>query len=518
MKCEQSSDGSLLGSLINERYRIVREIGRGDRGVVYAAYDERLKQEVALKVLAIRDSSDADSVARFFHEARLAAAMGHPNVVGTYDMGRLGDTRLFLAMPLLRGRSLRDVIDADAPMAGAEVVRLLRGAASGVDALHAKGLVHGDISPSNLFVEGLEHGAVITRILDFGLAVRGQSLGPSGDVYALAIVAYEMLTGLIPASPLLREHDGPKLGNDVQSVFRTALATEPERRYSSASEFVDNLEDAVCESATDTTRKVGRVSEVPSKPTAMALRPSDDIEALVIDIGPAIVDRREKLESHRNIVLRESVRSQRARSSLPTHHPSHRGLWVTFGLLAALLSGIFLWARESNESRELDKRAHAERAASMDRRPSAGLAPERPAIADIAKPTERDARQERDLIDAALPAANLPTSAERTPRHRGTGTSARRQRPTRAASDQANLLVGQGTKAFAQGNFSTAAARYRQAIEVDPGVAAAWRGLGLASEKLGKGREAKRAYLKYLRLRPHAADEAEIRNRVAALQ
>src|SRR3954451_6923420 len=148
-------------------YRIEELIGRGGMGVVYRAYDLRLKRTIALKLVVPELALDERFRARFARETELAMALEHPNVIPIYDAGDV-DGRLYLAMRLVPGSDLRKLLQAARSLEPARALAICRQVASALDAAHAKGLVHRDIKPSNVLLDEDEH----VYLADFGLTRR----------------------------------------------------------------------------------------------------------------------------------------------------------------------------------------------------------------------------------------------------------------------------------------------------------------------------------------------------------
>src|SRR5215831_12292602 len=145
-------------------YRIEDVIGRGGMGVVYRAYDLRLKRTVALKLITPELALDERFRKRFVREMELAIALEHPNVVPIHDAGDV-DGRLYLAMRVVDAGDLRTLLRSEGPLGQARALAICRQVANALDAAHAKGLVHRDVKPSNVLLDQGEH----VYLADFGL-------------------------------------------------------------------------------------------------------------------------------------------------------------------------------------------------------------------------------------------------------------------------------------------------------------------------------------------------------------
>jgi serine/threonine protein kinase len=298
------SAGTRLGP-----YRIVSLIGSGGMGVVYAARDERLDREVAIKTLNSTAPGEGDG--RFWREARAAAALNHPNICQVYDTREVEGQR-FIVMELLEGEPLSDRMRRGAVRLG-EAIQIALGILAGLEALHARSLVHRDIKPGNVFLT--PHGV---KLLDFGLArnihvperdntrsvvtksgllvgtprymspeqLAGESLDGRSDLFAAGTVLYEM--------------SGPDPAPELDRIIRRAMAKLPERRYQSAAEMAGDLkrllEPGVCPAT--------RLIVLPFR----LLRPNTDADFLGFSLADAITASLSGLQS---LTVRSSVTAVR---------------------------------------------------------------------------------------------------------------------------------------------------------------------------------------------------------------
>jgi serine/threonine protein kinase len=259
--------------LIAGRYRLVERIATGGMGEVWRAHDETLQRDVAVKVLLPDSAQDEGFVERFRAEARLSSQLAHPNVGTVHDFGE-HDGQAFLVMELMTGEPLSTLINERAPMPQDEVTEILHQTALALQAAHDAGVVHRDVKPANIVVDPNGYA----KLTDFGIAralgeapltqtgellgtphylapeqARGAQAGPLSDVYALAVVGYEMITGQRPfsgesmvATALAHvSQPAPQLSDAVAEPLRTtvmaALAKDPAQRPQSAAEFAEAL-------------------------------------------------------------------------------------------------------------------------------------------------------------------------------------------------------------------------------------------------------------------------------------
>jgi serine/threonine-protein kinase len=262
-------------------YRGEELIGRGGMGIVYRAYDLRLKRTVALKLVTPELALDERFRERFARETELAISLEHPNVVPIHDAGEV-DGRLYLAMRLVAGTDLRQLLRAEGALEPSRALAICGQVASALDAAHAKALVHRDVKPSNVLLDESEH----VYLADFGLTrrpeeqstqagegrsigtpaylapeqIEGQPVDGRADVYSLGCLLYECLTGEPPFagdSPLAvawahldeeppsASERNPDLPDAIDAVIRKALAKSPDDRYPTCDALIADAEAAL---------------------------------------------------------------------------------------------------------------------------------------------------------------------------------------------------------------------------------------------------------------------------------
>ncbi|HSD23138.1 MAG TPA: protein kinase [Solirubrobacterales bacterium] len=261
------------GELFADRYRVIRRLGAGGMATVWLAEDERLGREVAVKRL--RTDAPEESLRRFRREARIGATLNHPNFVSVFDTIATDEGAL-IVMEYVPGPSLEELMGQGA-MDPEEAVSILEAAAAALDHAHREGVIHRDIKPGNILVR--EDGTV--KLADLGIAravgatqitAEGRVIGtatymaperfeaagaggPASDVYALAAVAYELLSGVRidevapggehPPDRQALAANWPKAGAAAFAVVMRGLSHDPARRQDSAGEFVAELDDAL---------------------------------------------------------------------------------------------------------------------------------------------------------------------------------------------------------------------------------------------------------------------------------
>jgi serine/threonine-protein kinase len=285
----QNATGDLVGAIIADRYHVIGKLGEGGMGQVYLAEHVKMGRRSALKVMNPALVKDADAISRFNREAANASRINHPNVADVYDFGETPDGIIYLAMELVEGPTLTKVIEEQGPLPASRVAAIVRQASEALAVAHDMGIVHRDLKPDNIMLARNRDGSDCAKIVDFGIAkaadsaaqkvtktglvigtpeymspeqLAGDTLDGRSDIYSLALVAFNMLTGLLPfpaetaqESMIMRLTEPPrKLAQmrpdipwtePVQAALDRALQRDVNARYTSASEFGRALSSAL---------------------------------------------------------------------------------------------------------------------------------------------------------------------------------------------------------------------------------------------------------------------------------
>jgi serine/threonine-protein kinase len=329
-------DGSeLVGSVIDGRYRLEATLGRGGMGLVYRATHVNLRRQVAVKILHPSLAASPDVRNRFEREALAVGRIDHPNCVSTYDVGRLPDGALYLAMELLEGKSLADVLETEGQVAPGRALHILAHVLRGLGHIHQHGLIHRDIKPENIYLIRQGTDEDFAKILDFGIAkalkgelddgVRltqagmafgtpiymapeqalGNPMDGRADLYAAAVIAYEMLCGRPPfysedKLEVMSMHAGKPVPpmrtrlikgarpvpSSIEKLIARGLTKKPVDRYPTAEVFLEAVEEAV------NTADGGKTQVNFERPefTVTGARPllTDDLDLRMQDTNPAV--------------------------------------------------------------------------------------------------------------------------------------------------------------------------------------------------------------------------------------
>jgi serine/threonine-protein kinase len=275
--------------ILDGQFQIVQKIGAGGMGTVYKALQPEMNRMVAVKILHPKLNTRKDIVSRFRREARALSHLTHPNTVRVLLYGELDDGSLYIIMEYLDGKNLHQIVKRDGPLPAARVVPMLVQACSALDEAHKAGMIHRDLKPENIFI--CQQGGLkdFVKVLDFGLAkvtqremrpgsvmltqegmifgtpefmspeqAQGKPLTPASDVYSLAVILYEALTGKLPFDakspmeylqmhvsappiPLQERGGGGPFPSGLWEVLSKALAKTADQRFASSVDFAEAL-------------------------------------------------------------------------------------------------------------------------------------------------------------------------------------------------------------------------------------------------------------------------------------
>jgi Flp pilus assembly protein TadD len=289
LRSRTAAAADLAGSVIAERYHVLRKLGEGGMGQVYLAEHVKMGRQSAVKVMHSAMVHDADAIGRFNREAANASRIDHPNVAGIYDFGETPEGLVYLAMQYVEGETLTQMVRANGALPPVRAAEITRQAAEGLHAAHGMGIVHRDLKPDNIMVTKDADGLDCVKVVDFGIAkaagnasqkvtrtgtvvgtpeymspeqLAGEEVDARSDLYSLALVAFNMLTGDLPfpavstqTSMIMRLTDKPKSlaemkpdvawPAEVQAVMSKALEREASERYATTREFGRALHAAI---------------------------------------------------------------------------------------------------------------------------------------------------------------------------------------------------------------------------------------------------------------------------------
>ncbi|MBI4957407.1 MAG: serine/threonine protein kinase [Myxococcales bacterium] len=275
--------------ILNGQFKILKKIGTGGMGAVYQALQPEMNRMVAVKILHSKLKARKDLVSRFRREARAMSHLSHPNTVKVMMYGELEQGELYIVMEFLEGRNLNQIVRKTGPMPVERAIPVLIQVCGALQEAHELGIIHRDLKPENIFLTNSAGLTDFAKVLDFGLAkvterelrpgsimltqegmvfgtpefmspeqAQGRVLDARSDIYSLAIILYEGLTGKLPFDaktsmehiqmhvmkqpiPLDERVPGKTFPPGLGAVIARALAKDPAARYASATEFADAL-------------------------------------------------------------------------------------------------------------------------------------------------------------------------------------------------------------------------------------------------------------------------------------
>src|SRR5438874_2772166 len=302
----------LLGRVINDRYKIIEQIGHGGMGRVYKALQAPLDRLVALKVLGAGHDRDPNFYKRFFLEASVTAKLTHPNTITLYDYGRTEDGIFFIAMEYLNGRTLSAAMQQDGPLAQERVIHIAQQICRSLREAHSLRIIHRDLKPANVMLLRQHDDHDFVKVLDFGLVkffqgdtsdgditnagtfmgsphyiapeqARNQAPDQRCDIYSLGVLAYHMLTGSVPFTApnpvdiiLKHLHDVPpkpreqrpdlNIDAELEAIVLRCMAKDRADRFQS-------MDDLLIELRTVRRRLAPLATVTPSSATPLAVAP-----------------------------------------------------------------------------------------------------------------------------------------------------------------------------------------------------------------------------------------------------
>jgi len=288
----EKGQDAMIGQLIGGRYRVTGVLGEGGMGIVYVGEQQMgsTVRKVAIKTLHQHLSKDPAVLARFHRECGTVAQLEHPNTIKFYDFGATADGTLYIAMEFVAGKPLADVVQ-EGPIPADRVVKIMRQVCGALDEAHMQGIIHRDLKPENIVLTNRAGETDFVKVLDFGIAARtesadaakeakltqqgmvlgtppymspeqftGKALDARSDIYSLAVMSYELLTGKLPfeadtpwqwatqhmtAQPIPFEVSAPakNIPEGMRKAILRGLSKEREQRPSTAREFFAELSD-----------------------------------------------------------------------------------------------------------------------------------------------------------------------------------------------------------------------------------------------------------------------------------
>ncbi len=307
----------LVGSVVADRYLILKRIGEGGMGQVYLAEHVKMKRKSAVKVMHQGMVHDQDAIQRFNREASNASSIQHPNVAAIYDFGETADGLIYLAMEFVDGEPLTKIIERQGALPAVRAAEITRQTSEALEAAHEMGIVHRDLKPDNIMVARGRAGEDVVKVVDFGIAkamsndeqkvtktglaigtpeymspeqLGGDQLDSRTDIYSLGLVAFNMFTGQLPfpavtsrEALIMRLTEKPRTlaeitpdvqwPEEMQWVMDRALSNHPGERYQHVNQFGRDLVKAVASMPQSALSQQGTIAITASHAADSALNP-----------------------------------------------------------------------------------------------------------------------------------------------------------------------------------------------------------------------------------------------------
>jgi serine/threonine-protein kinase len=274
----------VIGVILDQKYRILRQLGDGGMAYVFEAERLHLGDLVAVKLMHPELATDARKKRRFSLEAHATAAVKHPNVVCIYDYQETAAGQPYLVLELLRGQTLLQSIRGGQVLTVSRVVEIINPIAAALSLAHGKGILHRDLKPSNIFLHHLEDGTEVVKLIDFGIVkvlsedpltqqgyivgtpeylsperYSGRQIDARSDIYSLGVLVFRLLTGRVPfagrnTTEILQKHLkqpipsinalNEQVTTEVEAVVSQAMAKHPDHRQATVLQFAAQLQAA----------------------------------------------------------------------------------------------------------------------------------------------------------------------------------------------------------------------------------------------------------------------------------
>ncbi|HYL34427.1 MAG TPA: protein kinase [Bryobacteraceae bacterium] len=549
-----------VGSVLAERYEILKMLGEGGMGAVYKAHDRELDRLVALKVIRPELAGQASILQRFKQELILARKITHRNVIRIFDLGVAEGIR-FITMEFVEGRDLSSLLE-ERKYTPEEAVKILRQVCAALEAAHAEGVVHRDLKPQNIMIEG--SGRVC--VMDFGLArsmettgmtqagtimgtpaymspeqAKGMPADERSDIFSLGIIAYQMLTGDVPykadsvlASMLLRTQGPPPspiqvepaIPQTLNDLVMKALAVNPEDRYQSATMLGQDLHDW----------QEGTLAKAIVTPPMAMMSQSKTGKWIALAVGVAVVIMAGVYGAYR-------LRNRPAKVVAPmtvliADFNNHTGDAIFDGTLEpvlkiALEGATFISAYDRTQMRNLGLQTVPAKlddttarqiavsqglgvvlSGSLERR-SAGYVVSARATQAVTGNAVASAEAEASNKDQVLFAATKVASAVRAALGDATSESAKRfaMETLTATSLEAVHEYAGAMELLSNGKFDLARQGFSRAVDLDPNFGLAYAGMAVASRNMGAYQDAEKYIRQAIQHIDHMTERERYRTR-----